>query len=120
MEEIQIEVAAGGNPNVRILRLTGPFTITTMFDFQDIVRQGESAVTIIDLSGVPYMDSAALGALLGFHVSCQRQRHRYALTGASFRIRTLLEVAGVDSFLVRYDTPEQAQEHLTAIGAAGA
>jgi anti-anti-sigma factor len=90
-----------------------------MFDFQDIVREGDAAVTIIDLSGVPYMDSAALGAVLGFHVSCQRLGHRYALTGVSARIRTLFLVAGVDGFLVQYDTAEQAVAHLAA-SAAGA
>lgn len=119
MEELQIEAAAGVRPNVRILRLTGPFTLSTMFDFQNIVREGAGAVTIIDLSGVPYMDSAALGSLLGFHVSCQREGHRYALTGVSGRIQTLFQVAGVDGFLVRYDTPEQAEAQLAG-GAAGA
>jgi len=61
---------------------------------------------------VPYMDSAALGALLGYHVSCQREGHRYALTGVSGRIRTLFQVAGVDGFLMCYDTPEQAEAQL--------
>jgi len=112
MEELRIEVVAGAKPNVRILRLTGPFTLSSTFDFQNIVREGASAVTIIDLSGVPYMDSAALGSLLGFHVSCQREGHRYALTGVSGRIQTLFQVAGVNGFLVRYDTAEQAEEQL--------
>jgi anti-anti-sigma factor len=119
MEELQIEISAGANSDVRILRLTGPFTLGTMFDFQNIVREGAAAVTIIDLEGVPYMDSAALGSLLGFHVSCQREARRYALTGVSSRILTLFQVAGVERFLVRYDTIEQATSHLAA-GAAGA
>ncbi len=116
---MQIEVVAGARPNVRILRLIGPFTLGTMFDFQNIVREGEGAVTIVDLSGVPYMDSAALGALLGFHVSCQREGRRYAMAGISSRLRTLFLVAGVDGFLVQYDTAEQAEAHLAA-RAAGA
>ncbi|HEY1183599.1 MAG TPA: STAS domain-containing protein [Bryobacteraceae bacterium] len=119
MEELQIEIGTGARPDVRILRLTGPFTLSTMFDFQNIVREGAAAVTIVDLGGVPYMDSAALGALLGFHVSCQREHHRYALTGVSNRIRTLFQVAGVEGFLVRYETQEQAEAQLAA-GAAGA
>jgi anti-anti-sigma factor len=119
MEEMQIEVVAGAGPSVRILRLIGPFTLGTMFDFQNIVREGDAAVTIIDLSGVPYMDSAALGALLGFHVSCQREGRRYALAGVSSRLRTLFLVAGVDGFLTQYDTADQAEEHF-AVRAAGA
>ena len=118
MEELRIEVIAGAGPNVRILRLTGPFTLTSMFDFQNIVREGAGAVTIIDLSAVPYMDSAALGSLLGFHVSCQREGHRYALAGVSGRLRTLLQVAGVDGFLVRYDTAVQAEQQLAGAATA--
>ena len=120
MEELQIEIGTGARPDVRILRLTGPFTLSTMFDFQNIVREGAAAVTIVDLGGVPYMDSAALGAVLGFHVSCQRLGHRYALTGVSARIRTLFLVAGVDGFLVCYTTAEEAAAHLAAGGADGA
>ena len=119
MEELQIELGAGAKPDVRILRLKGPFTLGTMFDFQNIVRERKAAVTIIDLGGVPYMDSAALGSLLGFHVSCQREGHRYALTGVSGRLQTLFQVAGVDGFLARYDTSAQAEAQLAA-GAAGA
>jgi anti-anti-sigma factor len=118
MEELQVEVAAGARQGVRILRLTGPFTLSTMFDFQNIVREGSSAVTIIDLRGVPYMDSAALGSLLGFHVSCQREGRRSALTGVSGRLQTLFQVAGVNGFLVRYDTPEQAEAQLAGVTTA--
>jgi len=114
MEELRIETAPGAGPNGRILRLTGPFTLTTMFDFQSIVREQGATVTIIDLAGVPYMDSAALGSLLGFHVSCQREGHGYALTGVSDRIATLFKVAGVDGFLVCYNTPEEAERHLAS------
>jgi len=118
MEELRIEVIAGAAPNVRILRLMGPFTLTSMFDFQNIVREGTGSVTIIDLSGVPYMDSAALGSLLGFHVSCQRESRRYAMVGVSGRIHTLLQVAGVDGFLVRYDTAGQAEQQLAGAATA--
>jgi len=119
MEELLVEASAGALPGVRILRLKGPFTLTTMFDFQNIVRDGHPTVTVVDLGGVPYMDSAALGALLGFHVSCQRENRLYALAGVSARIATLLKVAGVDAFLVRFDTVEQAEAGL-ASGAATA
>jgi anti-sigma B factor antagonist len=104
---------------VRILRLTGPFTLSHDVRFPDIsYAKGPAAVTIIDLSGVPYMDSAALGALLGFHVSCQREGRRSALTGVSGRLQTLFQVAGVNGFLVRYDTPEQAEAQLAGVTTA--
>ena len=118
MDELQIESTPGARAGVRILRLTGPFVLQGVFDFQSAVRSGNDPVTIIDLSGVPFMDSAALGAVMGLHVSCQRQERKYGLVGASERLRTLFEVAGVKKILVTYKTLAEAQEGLAANAAA--
>ena len=45
------------------------------------------------------MDSAGLGALLSFHVSCSRHERTYAVAGASNRLRIMMEVAHVDQIL---------------------
>jgi hypothetical protein len=60
------------------------------------------------------MDSAALGAVLGVHVSRQRVHHKYAVVGANERLETLFTVADVASVLVRYPT---AADALKAFGA---
>ena len=108
MDELRIETVAGQD-GVQIFKLTGPFTISTMFEFQALVREQKAPITLIDLSGVPYMDSAALGALLGVHVSCQREGRKYGLVGVSDRLMTLFKVAGVDGILVTYASAEAAQ-----------
>jgi anti-anti-sigma factor len=113
MDELRIESIAGTRPGVRILHLTGPFVLQGVFDFQTTVRAGSDPVTIVDLSDVPFMDSAALGAVMGLHVSCQRQERKYAVVGASSRLRTLFEVAGVHKILVTYGTLGEAQAALT-------
>ena len=108
MDQLDIESLPGAQPGMRILKLTGPFTLATIFDFQTVVRENPAPVTIIDVSGVPYMDSAALGSVLGFHASCQREGRRYGLVGVSDRLRTLFRVAGVDQLLTSYGTTEEA------------
>ena len=109
MDQLDIEITPGNQPGVRILKLTGPFTLATIFDFQKTVREGDWQLTLIDLSGVPYMDSAALGSVLGFHASCERQHKRYGLVGVSDRLQTLFKVAGVDGLLTTYPTMNEAQ-----------
>ena len=109
MDQLNIESIPGTQPGVRILKLTGPFTLSTVFDFQTEVREGSAAFTIIDLSGVPYMDSAALGSVLGFHASCQREGKRYGLVGVSDRLKTLFRVAGVEGMVNTYASLEEAQ-----------
>lgn len=113
MDNLQIEITPeqGG---VQIFKLTGPFTISTMFDFQQLVREHVAPVTLIDLGGVPYMDSAALGAVLGFHVSCQREGRKYGLVAVSDRLRTLFKVAGVDGILTGYPSVDAAKAAVAA------
>jgi anti-sigma B factor antagonist len=108
MEDLRIENVPGQG-GVQVFKLSGPFTITTMFDFQTLVREQTAPVTLIDLSEVPYMDSAALGSLLGFHASCHRENKKYALVGVPERLRTLFRVAGVTGILTEYPSIEAAK-----------
>ena len=118
MDELLIETVAGTPEGIRVLKLTGPFILRTMFDFQSLVRTGNEPSTIIDLAGVPYMDSAALGCLMGVHVSAQRLKRLYALAGASDRLRSLFNMVGVDNILVMYPSVEEAQKALKAKAAS--
>jgi anti-anti-sigma factor len=118
MDELKIASTPGTRDGVRIIRLTGPFVLQGVFEFQSVSRAGNEPVTIVDLTDVPFMDSAALGAVMGLHVSCQRQQRKYGLVGASSRLRTLFEVAGVVAILVTFRTIEEAEEKLTASATA--
>ena len=108
MEDFRIETAAGTDDS-QVIKLAGPFTLATMLDFQTLVCERKARATLIDLSGVPYMDSAALGCLLGFHVSCAREERKYAIVGASPRLHSLFKVAGVDGVLKVYGSVEAAR-----------
>jgi anti-anti-sigma factor len=112
MEELRVETVPGTPRGVRILRLAGPFTLRTLFDFQSLVRNGVEQTTFIDLTDVPYIDSAALGCLIGVHVSSQKAHRQYALVGASDRLRSLFEMTGVGSVLVKYPTLQEAEKAL--------
>jgi anti-anti-sigma factor len=93
----------------RILKLSGPFILPSVFDFQSEIRKNPAPITIIDMTEVPYMDSAALGSLMGFHVSCQQRGRRYALAGASDRLRTVFRVAGVNSIVTLVGSVAEAE-----------
>jgi anti-anti-sigma factor len=93
----------------RILKLTGPLTIQTLFDFQQIVREETSKPIIVDLSGVAYMDSAGLGCVVSAYTSCQRNQRSFGITGIGDRIKTLFEVTHVDGLLPCFDSLEAAE-----------
>lgn len=114
MPEFTIEKLSGNQPGIQILKLTGPFTLTGVFDFQEVVRGETAPAMIIDLADVPYMDSAALGSLLGVHVSCQKHGRKYALANVPDRLKTLFRVAGVQSILVVCPSMADAETKVSA------
>jgi anti-sigma B factor antagonist len=110
--DLRIQVIPGASAGTRILRLNGPFTLEGVFEFQSIFRSGNDPITVIDLTEVPYMDSASLGSLVGVHTSSQRNHRPYALVGVSKRLQTLFEVGGVKGILVIYPSLEEAEQKL--------
>jgi len=64
-ESLTIERFEGANYEQRVLRLIGPLTASTALPFQNTLRGENSATIILDLSRVPYMDSAGLGSVVG-------------------------------------------------------
>src|SRR5258707_300666 len=105
---LQIIDTAGPGEGVRIVKLIGPCTLTEMFKFQDVLRAQAAPVTLLDVTEVPYMDSAALGCVVRLHVSCESQKKKYAVVGASERIRTLFRITHVESVLIQYATTDEA------------
>lgn len=94
------------------MKLNGPLTIRTLFDFQTVSRQEHTKPAIIDLTGVPYMDSAGLGCVVSVFTSCQNRGLGFAVCGLSDRLRTLFEVTHVSTLLPIFDTLEAAEAHI--------
>ncbi len=93
----------------RILKLSGPLTIQTLFDFQQIVREETTKPIIVEISNVAYMDSAGLGCVVSAYTSCQRNQRAFGITGLTERIKTLFAVTHVDGLLPCFDSLEAAE-----------
>lgn len=108
-ESFHYEVLPGHQESTRIYRLTGPLVLNTMFELQDDLKKEQHALTIFDISGVPYMDSAGLGVLMNSHVSASRRGAKVVVAGASPRILDLFKITRVDSVLAMTPTVEEAE-----------
>jgi len=93
--------------NIRILKLSGPLTITTLYEFQNLIRANSSPRLIVDFTNVPYVDSAGVGALVGAYVRHQKEGHSITLAGVNDRVRGTLKVTQVDSFFQYTDSVPQ-------------
>jgi anti-sigma B factor antagonist len=112
-EPLQIEDINGTPQDYRVLRLSGPITISNFFQFQSLVRSNASRKLILDLSGVPYIDSAGIGVLVGAYVTQQKDGRSLAFVGVSQRVRDAMQVTRVEQFFRFYDTEAAAQQGLT-------
>jgi anti-sigma B factor antagonist len=95
-----------------MLKLAGPLTLATIFDLQEALRKDPSPKTLINMSGVPYIDSAGLGALLSYHASCKRSGRVYALAGMPARVYTMFAASKVDKLVHLCPTLEEAEAFL--------
>lgn len=92
-----------------MLTLTGGLVLTTLFDFQATVRADQSHSLILDFTGVPYVDSAGIGALVGAYVTRQNSSRSLALVGVSKRIHDALKITQVDQFFRFFDSVTAAE-----------
>lgn len=108
--QLQIRTSCGAHDGHRIVHLSGPLTLATLFQFQDIVRSDRSTGLILDLSEVPYVDSAGLGSILGAYVSRQRGGRKLALVGVSDRVRSVFQLTRVEQFFRFYASVPAAEQ----------
>jgi ABC-type transporter Mla MlaB component len=118
-----IDRGQGRTPGTVIFRLSGPFTARDMYASlsPDVLRrtfeaEGESDPQalpvspqhILDLTEVPYMDSAGLGLIVSHYVRCQGRGVRLVIAGMSPRVLQLFEMTKVDKFFPKVATVEEA------------
>lgn len=112
-----IERSQGKTPGTIVFRLSGPFTARDMYgalspnELRNTFESEEGtphALHILDLSEVPYIDSAGLGLIVSHYVRCQNRGIRLVLAGVNPRVIQLLEMTKVDGFLTRIATVEEA------------
>jgi anti-sigma B factor antagonist len=109
IENIQIARSSGPLNGTPILHLKGSLNIHTVFEFQSAIRTEGAPAVILDFSGVPYIDSAGLGALVGAHIAAQRANRKMAFTGMNEQAKALIEMTHVNQLFRVYATIHEAE-----------
>lgn len=108
-ENLQIIANPGRRDGQRILELRGVLSIHTVFGFQDAVKRENAPELIIDMSGVPYIDSAGLGALVAAYVGAQKAMRKLAFAGMNSQVKALADMTHVSQLFHSYPTVKDAE-----------
>jgi anti-sigma B factor antagonist len=109
MEHMEFRCEPSVSPDVTVFRFKGPFVLGTMFPVQTALRDVAVKGVIIDLTDVPYMDSAGLGALLEHWSHSQRAGYRFPIVGVTPRVRKIFEITRTDTVLPIMATQADAE-----------
>jgi anti-anti-sigma factor len=103
---LEKQPAAGGESLTA--RLKGKLTVETVQSFIAAIRPEPAAHLILDMSGLSFLDSAGVGALVTLFVSRRKQRKTLALAALTVQSTAVLQVAGLLKLLPVYSSVEQA------------
>ena len=110
MEMLEVDTRPGSLPDSIVVALKGPLVVYDLFSIQRLLREDLTATTIVDMTEVPYMDSAGVGMLINAYVSRQKSGRTLALVGVKDRPMAVLKVTHVDSVIPRFNTVEEAEK----------
>ena len=112
-EDLQIEII--NRPSgVQLIKLSGPLTLHTLFEFQETARRHVGRALVVDAADIPYMDSAGLGAIIGIYASSQRKGQKFAISSIPERVQVLLDMTGVKGLLPCFASIDEAEAAVTS------
>jgi anti-sigma B factor antagonist len=99
------------HPGCTVIELTGRLDLAEAPELRAVVAQlladGPRRV-VLDLGGVPFMDSSGLGALIGCLKIARQAGGDLRIARVGPRVRMVLELTSMHRVLPAYDSPEQA------------
>jgi anti-sigma B factor antagonist len=101
-----------------VLSFRGPLTMENVTPFLNAVRRETAQTMILDLTGVPYLDSSGLGSLVSACTSCAKSGRRMALTGVNKRVMKVFEITKTERVFLMFPTLGDAIEAFTNAGTA--
>jgi anti-sigma B factor antagonist len=105
---LDLETLASSNASRLVTRLTGKLSIETVHNFIQTLRPEPAANLILDMSGVSFLDSAGVGALVQLFVHRRSAGKSFALAGLTQQGSAVIQVAGLTKLLPIHPSVDQA------------
>jgi anti-anti-sigma factor len=91
----------------------GPLTLQTLFGFREAMVEEAANPLIVDLSEVPYIDSAALGSLVQSYITSLKAGKRMALAGVNPRVNALLVMSNLTKCFTVFPSRADAEQEFS-------
>jgi len=111
MESFRLDLTAqvSSDDQTNVTRLAGKLTLETVHNFISAMRADPTPRLVLDMSGVSFLDSAGVGALVQIFVHRKAQGQTFALVALPRQSDAVMTVAGIKKFMPIYESVEQAR-----------
>jgi len=107
---VTIERLPGKSPDVAIMRIVGPMTLGGAHIVRNAFRSGQLPThTILDMSAVPYVDSAGMSEIISHEIYCRDHGARLTLTHVTERVQSMFRITRLHGVLHIVDTVKHAE-----------
>ena len=93
---------------VLVARLRGKVSLETVNGFLQQLRAIEAQKLVLDMSGVSFLDSAGVGALVQLFVHRRGKSQAFALAALTQQGNAVMQVSGLVKLLPNFPTVEEA------------
>jgi len=107
---LDLEKISAPNDSKLVTRLNGKLSLETVHNFIQTLRPEPAAHLVLDMSGVSFLDSAGVGALVSLFVHRRNLGKSFALAALTLQGTAVLQVAGLVKLLPNFPTVEAALE----------
>lgn len=105
---LDLEKQLSSDNAVSVYKATGKLSLETVNAFVQNMRAEPASYVVMDLSGVTFLDSAGVGALVSLFVNRRNQKKALALTALPPQALAVVTVAGLQNLLPIYKTLDEA------------
>jgi len=106
--KLDLEKLPNSTETLTIFKADGKLSIETVNEFLPRIRAEAAQRVVLDMSGVSFLDSAGVGALVSLFVSRRNQGKEFGLAALAPQANAVVTVAGLQNLLPMYKTLEEA------------
>jgi anti-anti-sigma factor len=105
---LDIERQAANHGDSLVTRLNGKLSLETVNQFVSTMRPEAAGRLVLDMSGVAFLDSAGVGALVSLFVSRRNHGKTLALAGLTQQGTAVMQVSGLLKLIPIFPSVEEA------------